>query len=371
MGYLITVLLMAVPTFFALVAPHRTQLLARVSFWLGIALTELPLYPMVWMIASTAMTSDATLSTVPGGIALTLAVGTVAALVVVLARGLAARAILAQALRQRGYADGANQVLHSGSPARTAWSVLAPFAVRARGVTHVRNLRYGEHGRRNLLDLYKSTTRLHGAPVLVYFHGGGYFSGRKDKEARLLLYRLARRGWMCVSANYRLRPTASFDDHRTDLEKVLAWTVDHAAEHGGDPTRIVLAGSSAGAHLISVAALAGDLPTRIDRTPVTVDAVVCFYGYYGHYYGLGPDSGTSSCPGDLVHSNAPPFLIVHGDHDTYVPVAGARTFARKLRAASHHPVVYAELPGAQHSFDLFRSPRFVSVVDTVEVFLGR
>jgi dipeptidyl aminopeptidase/acylaminoacyl peptidase len=63
------------------------------------------------------------------------------------------------------------------------------------------------------------------------------------------------------------------------------------------------------------------------------------------------------------------FFVAHGDHDTYVPVSGAREFAEKLRAISRGTVVYAELPGAQHSFNLFRSPRFESVVDAVEAFL--
>lgn len=374
MGYLITVLLLAVPTFFALVAPHRTPPLARASFWMGIALNELPLYPMMWMIAATALARwDATLVTTEGRMALPVAGGVVAALMVILARGLAARGVLAEALREAGFSDGADRVRYCGRPARVLGSVLVPFAVRASGVRHRRNIRYGEYGRRNLLDVYSPVAPHPGAPVLVYFHGGGYFSGRKDKEARLLLYRLARQGWVCVSANYRLRPTASFDDHLTDFEKVLAWTADHAAEYDGDAGRVVLAGSSAGAHLISVAALAGSrhLPNRFGRAPMTVDAVVCFYGYYGYYYGLGPDSDTASCPGALVHPDAPPFLIVHGEHDTYVPVAGARTFARQLREASNSSVVYAELPGAQHSFDLFRSPRFLSVVDAVEVFLSR
>jgi acetyl esterase/lipase len=59
---------------------------------------------------------------------------------------------------------------------------------------------------------------------------------------------------------------------------------------------------------------------------------------------------------------------VHGDQDTLVIVDDARGFVEQLRATSANPVVYAELPGAQHGFDLFRSRRFDTVVDAIEAF---
>jgi dipeptidyl aminopeptidase/acylaminoacyl peptidase len=59
---------------------------------------------------------------------------------------------------------------------------------------------------------------------------------------------------------------------------------------------------------------------------------------------------------------------VHGDQDTLVIVEDARRFVEKLFATSSNPVVYAELPGAQHGFDLFRSRRFETVIDAIEAF---
>jgi acetyl esterase/lipase len=67
--------------------------------------------------------------------------------------------------------------------------------------------------------------------------------------------------------------------------------------------------------------------------------------------------------------NAPPCFVVHGDQDTLVIVEDARKFVGQLRATSTNPVVYAELPGAQHGFDLFRSRRFASVIDAIEAFI--
>src|SRR5690606_32205333 len=92
-----------------------------------------------------------------------------------------------------------------------------PFVLRPRQVTRGANPSYRAAGRRNLLDLYHHASRPEGAPVLVYLHPGGYFSGRKSVEARALLFRLASRGWVTISANYRLRPEADFFDHLIDM----------------------------------------------------------------------------------------------------------------------------------------------------------
>lgn len=242
-----------------------------------------------------------------------------------------------------------------------------PFFVRRRDVERVSNISYGYAGRRNLLDVYRHRSRPSGGPTLVYFHGGGYFSGRKNREARPLLYRLASQGWVCVSANYRLRPDATFPDHLIDAKKVIAWVREHGHEYGADPSVLFAAGSSAGGHLASLAALTPDVPAfqpGFEQADTAVTAVVCLYGYYGDYYG----QGSTSSPLAYLRPDAPPFFVVHGDRDTLVPVEAARLFAERLRRSSANPVVYAELPGAQHAFDLFHSLRFETVVDGIEAF---
>lgn len=62
--------------------------------------------------------------------------------------------------------------------------------------------------------------------------------------------------------------------------------------------------------------------------------------------------------------------MAHGDRDNLVPVQTARRFVADLRAVSSSPVVYAELPGGQHSLDLFHSLRFEAVIDAVAEFAG-
>jgi acetyl esterase/lipase len=82
------------------------------------------------------------------------------------------------------------------------------------------------------------------------------------------------------------------------------------------------------------------------------------------------DAWEAASPMDQVNQGAPPFLVVHGANDTLVPVAEARSFVALLRAASDAPVVYAELPGAQHAFEIFRSIRTLHVVRATERWLA-
>ena len=71
-----------------------------------------------------------------------------------------------------------------------------------------------------------------------------------------------------------------------------------------------------------------------------------------------------------VHAEAPPFFVVHGTHDSLVPIAEAREFAKLLRETSRAPVVFAELPSAQHAFEVFHSLRTSHVVQGVDRFLA-
>ena len=61
--------------------------------------------------------------------------------------------------------------------------------------------------------------------------------------------------------------------------------------------------------------------------------------------------------------------MLHGKHDTLVPVDQARLFVEKLRRISKRTVVYAELPGAQHAFDVFPSIRSAHVVRAIDRYL--
>jgi acetyl esterase/lipase len=82
-----------------------------------------------------------------------------------------------------------------------------------------------------------------------------------------------------------------------------------------------------------------------------------------------PDDYRAASPLYRITEAAPPFLVVHGTNDTLVPVVEARTFVERLRETSKNPVAYAEIPGAQHAFDIFPSFRSAGVLRGVARFL--
>jgi acetyl esterase/lipase len=96
-------------------------------------------------------------------------------------------------------------------------------------------------------------------------------------------------------------------------------------------------------------------------------SVVAAVGLYGYYGPVDDRPALPSQPAAYAHPGTPPLLIAHGDQDTYVPPEHARQFIQALQAASA-PVIYLELPGGQHSFDLFHSIRFEALIDGIESF---
>jgi acetyl esterase/lipase len=82
-----------------------------------------------------------------------------------------------------------------------------------------------------------------------------------------------------------------------------------------------------------------------------------------------PELFRAASPTFRVRPDAPPFFVLHGANDTLVPVETARTFVERLRAVSREPVAYAELPLAQHAFDVLASLRCQATTSAVADFL--
>jgi dipeptidyl aminopeptidase/acylaminoacyl peptidase len=83
-----------------------------------------------------------------------------------------------------------------------------------------------------------------------------------------------------------------------------------------------------------------------------------------------PATYESASPIRYVGADAPPFFVLHGRNDSVIPVEQARGFVARLREVSRQPVVYAELPFAQHGFDIFGSVRAAHAAVAVEQFLA-
>ncbi|MCB0988835.1 MAG: alpha/beta hydrolase [Microthrixaceae bacterium] len=263
----------------------------------------------------------------------------------------------------------------------------------ARGET---NISYGPAGPRNQLDIWRRPDLPADgrAPVILQVHGGGWVIGNKQQQAMPLLAHLAERGWIGVSINYRLSPRATWPDHIIDVKRALAWVKANIASYGGDPDFVAITGGSAGGHLSSLAALSAneaEFQPGFEEADTSVVAAVPFYGVYDwvNRDGTGRadmepvlarlvlksklsearDVWEFASTMTWVRPDAPPFMVIHGSNDTLVPVEQARSFVSMLRAESKKPVVYVELPGAQHAYELFDSPRTLFTLDAVDRFL--
>ncbi len=117
----------------------------------------------------------------------------------------------------------------------------------------------------NAVDIYtpEGASGTDARPVVVYVHGGGWRIGDKSNsiDSKVALFTGA--GYVFASVNYRLSPTdpstldparLRFPDHPHDVGEAIGWISKNVARYGGDPTRILLVGHSAGAHLVSLVA---------------------------------------------------------------------------------------------------------------------
>jgi acetyl esterase/lipase len=355
---------------------RRPRPLAVASWILAMAPSELPLLFIVIVAASTTPDLlDGGLASPSDWASLAVMLVTIGLLLIVARRAFTTRRTanraLAAALGAR-WRDELAPPLAGRLRRRLPWAriLLLPWPFPPRDVKCHADIPYGPDGASNLLDVYRHRSHPSPAPTLIYFHGGRFRHGRKNWEARPLLHHLARQGWTCISANYHLTrdPAAGFPQHLIDVKQVIAWARTHGHEHGIDPATIFLAGSSAGAHLTAMAALTANEP-RFQPGFETIDtSIVAGVGLYGYYGQLGGDEDPPTTPLAYLTPDVPPMFIVHGDNDTYTPVEGARLLVDRLRATSTNPVAYAELHGAQHSFDMFHSIRFEMVVDAIEAF---
>jgi acetyl esterase len=113
----------------------------------------------------------------------------------------------------------------------------------------------GDGTRAHRLDVIRPKDAREGLPVYVYFHGGGWTSGDKAPLTRYAAMQ-AEAGMVVVNANYRMAPRYHMQHMLADADAVLAWVRDHAAEFGGDASRIVLGGDSAGGQVSALYAAA-------------------------------------------------------------------------------------------------------------------
>lgn len=375
---------------------------SAISFFAGWLTTELALHHIAWQALLTlAFVAAGALATWPGKLGLVVTLGSWAGLLLCWRHARAAEAIVEAALVAALGPDYrsryAPEVQVRMAPEIDWRQLLVPFPLRHPEVEKIRNIVYSRAAGLDLkLDVYRPRDGRNGCPVLLQVHGGAWVLGSKNEQGIPLMLQMASRGWICVSVDYRLSPHATFPDHLIDLKQALRWIREEGPKYGANPDFIAVTGGSAGGHLSALVALTANDPALqpgFADVDTSVRACVPFYGVYdftdrhGVYRHRGlaeilekrvmkaakheaPEAYESASPLSRVHADAPPFFVIHGDKDTLVPVAEARNFCATLRELSRNPVAYAEIPGAQHAFEIFPSLRTTFVIHGVERFLG-
>ena len=273
-----------------------------------------------------------------------------------------------------------------------------PFKFAHPDVEVIRHLSYRDNiGERNQLDIYRPRQIPEGGcPVLLQIHGGAWVVGDKGHQALPLMSLLASRGWICVAVNYRLSPSVSFPAHIEDCKAALAWVRECGKEYGMNPDFVAVTGGSAGGHLAALMGVTANnkqLQPGFEDADTSVQACLPMYGVYDMIgrYGQHPNRELAidfiagkvihtrlednpelwdlASPIAQIHPDAPPFLIMHGERDSLAPVSEALMFTEKLRAVANNPVVYIELEGTDHAWELFHSPRTEYTINIMHQFL--
>lgn len=237
--------------------------------------------------------------------------------------------------------------------------VVLALAAGAQAQDAKRDIPYVEKGHeRQVLDVYA----LKGAkdlPVVFWIHGGGWQTGDK-KDVQVKPRAFTDKGFVFVSANYRLLPDVDMGTIVRDVAKAVRWTHDHIAGHGGDPKRLFVMGHSAGAQLaallctddrylkaegVPLTDIKGCVPVDGDTFDVpaiieTAEARWKAHGLppakFGHREKFGNDPARHKDFSAVTHvardKGIPPFLILHvaGHPDV---TAQAQRLGNVLKAA--------------------------------------
>lgn len=225
-------------------------------------------------------------------------------------------------------------------------------------------------------------------PLIVHIHGGGWRAGSKFPCP---VMGMVLKGYAVASVEYRFSQKAVFPAQIQDCQAAIRWLRAHAKQYHFDTEHLGAIGGSAGGHLSALVGTSGgkkafpaiggheDQSDRVqavcdifgpaDFTTVMQQAaedknvknIFAFNTPSDPYSGLigakldDKAKADAVSPVHYVSKEAPPFLILHGTHDTLVPYAQSVQLEASLKAQGV-PVWLQTLPGAGHGGPLFSKP---------------
>ncbi len=251
-----------------------------------------------------------------------------------------------------------------------------------------------EPGLKLQLDLYRPRESGKNRPMLIQIHGGGWVIGSR-RQGAFLLSRMASRGWVCCSIDYRFSPEIRMPEHLIDCKRALKWIRSHAQDLEIDPDAVFVTGGSAGSHLALMMALTANHPKfqpGFEEVNTRIQGWVGFYGAFdmhsafeNHHrenarrkllevvMGGTPDTHPEvfrlSSPFQWSSREIPPGMMLQGGHDTLIPMEEAVQMQLYLQKQAEEKQVLLKVPLAQHGFDIFPSITAQCVVPFVERYL--
>lgn len=254
-------------------------------------------------------------------------------------------------MHRRALLTGLTGLLAACASPLGAFNALAPRDDGAQRVAE--GVPYGE-GERRKLDVYApAAPGPH--PVIVFIYGGSWSSGRRQDYA-FAAAAFAARGFVTIVPDYRVVPETRFPGFIEDCAAALGWAGDHAGEYGGDASRIVLVGHSAGAYNAIMLALDARYMAGAGVDPARVRGAAGLAGPYDFFpfdvpatrdaFGEAPDAVLTQ-PVHFARADAPALLLLWGEDDTTVGPRNLRSLEAAMRAAGGR-VETKTYPGVNH-----------------------
>jgi acetyl esterase/lipase len=278
-------------------------------------------------------------------------------------------------------------------PGKTAGGRPIPPPLSPPNADAFRDLAYGTTSPLQTLDIYVPKNAAGALPLVIFIHGGGWYSG--DKRTPMPLPLLAD-GFAVASIDYRLSGTDKWPAQIYDCKAAIRWLRANAATYHIDPNRFGAWGTSAGGHLVDLIGTTGANHPELDGdqgTPGVSSAVqaVCSESGPSNLFTMydeglpgkrdnmekngldkllgcstrdNPDKARSASGITYVAAGDPPFLLVHGDQDPAVPFKQSQEMYDALKAAGDDVELYTVKGGGhvprdaatlKHMIDFFKA----------------
>ena len=238
--------------------------------------------------------------------------------------------------------------------------------VLEKDISYYGNVKDAYQKERCKLDVYypKNSNNF---PTVVWFHGGGLKGGNKSVPKQL-----QEKGIAIVAVNYRLYPKVKTPVFINDAAAAVAWTFKNVKNYGGDSTKIIVSGSSAGGYLTMMVGLDKSYLKKHQIDANDIFALLPLTGHAITHFTVRSENGVSKeqpiidryAPLYHVRSDAPPIVLYTGDPELEMLGRAEENayMMRMLKVSGHKNVKHIILNGYGHGISIPALPLVVKEI---------